>query len=191
MDLVFPQGNEKEFLEIASKLEINDLVFVYSLDNFKKVDGVKCGVIVDSEKQVDKAKKLSSFVIIKANEDKNRHYLEKSKVDMVFDFEASAKEDFLHSRRGGLNHITARIAHDKGKMVGFSFSSVLNSFNRPRLLGRVMQNIKLCRKYKVKVFTGSFATNPYGLRSSHDLKAFFITLGMEPKEAQEARKLFK
>ncbi len=49
-----------------------------------------------------------------------------------------------------------------------------------------MQNIKLCRKAKCKVFIGSFAKNPSELRSKHDLKAFFICLGMHPSEAKKA-----
>ena len=45
-----------------------------------------------------------------------------------------------------------------------------------------MQNIRFCRKYKVKMFFGSFATEPTGMRSAHDMKALGMSLGMTHAE---------
>jgi len=85
----------------------------------------------------------------------------------------------------------ARIAHDKDKIIGFSFSSVLNSDKKSKIMGRMMQNIRLCRKYKVKTYLGSFAHSPSELRARHDLKAFFICLGMHASEAKESLDILK
>ena len=189
-DIVFPNGNEKEFLEIARKLGL-ELIFVYPLAKYKKIEGMKTGIRAANKKEIEKARRLSELVVIKSKEEEDRYYLEKSKVDLVFDFELSPKEDFLHGRRSGLNHILTRIAKEKNKIIGFSFSSILNSKNKARLMGRIMQNIRICRKAKVKMAVCSFASSPYELRSRHDLKAFFICLGMHPKEAQESVERFK
>jgi len=186
MEIIFPKNNENEFIEAASELGIKDLIFVYSLKDFKKSNKFKTGIIVNSIKEAEKAFRLSDFIIAKSNEEIDRRYLEKSKIKLVFDFETSPKEDFLHSRRSGLNHVMTRIAKSKDKIIGFSFSSVLNSLNQSKVMGRMMQNIKLCRKAKCKVFIGSFANFPLELRSRHDLKAFFICLGMHASEVQKA-----
>jgi len=85
-----------------------------------------------------------------------------------------------------LDQVTCKLARDNGKLVAFSFASILNSTGRQRakLLGRMMQNIRFCRGFKVRTVTASFATSPFGMRSSHDLKAFGISLGMHPLDAK-------
>ena len=42
-----------------------------------------------------------------------------------------------------------------------------------------MQNIDLCRKYKVKMLIASFAKDPSGMKSPHDLISLFKVLGCE------------
>jgi len=185
-EIVFPKNNEDEFIEVAYQLGIKDLVFVYPLKDFKKHSKFKTGIIVESVKEAEKAYRLSSFVIAKSNEELDRGSLEKSKIKLVFDFESSFKQDFLHSRRSGLNHIMTRIAKEKNKIIGFDFGSALNSPNRSSVMGRMMQNIKLCRKAKCDIVISSFARSPLELRSKHDLEAFFICMGMHASEAKAA-----
>jgi RNase P/RNase MRP subunit p30 len=54
------------------------------------------------------------------------------------------------------------------------------------ILGRIMQNIKLARKYKMKIKLASFARNPYELRDCNDLLSFGILVGLHPSEAKKA-----
>jgi RNase P/RNase MRP subunit p30 len=42
----------------------------------------------------------------------------------------------------------------------------------------MIQNIKLCQKYKVKTVIASFSEKPFDLRSPHDVKSLFAILGM-------------
>ena len=49
-----------------------------------------------------------------------------------------------------------------------------------------MQNVRLCRKYKVRMVLASFAHDPWEMRSAYDLLAFGQVLGMTPKEATVA-----
>ena len=53
-------------------------------------------------------------------------------------------------------------------------------------MGRMMQNVKLCKKYKVNMVISSFATSKFELKSPSDLISFGIILGMTPKEAKES-----
>ena len=53
----------------------------------------------------------------------------------------------------------------------------------------MMQNVKLCRKYKVKMLINSFAKNEYELRSRDALKSFGLVIGMNSREVIEATNL--
>ncbi len=188
IDFVFPNKNEEEFVEMARKLGYNSLCFVYSLKDFnskkKKYSGfnVKYGVLVD-EKKIPKLKS-ADFVLVKCS-DNTRNVIEKNKDIIVFGFEQDNKKDLIHQRRSGLNHIICNLAAKNNIKIGFSFGCLLNANNQQRniLLGRIVSNIKLCRKYKTKIVIGSFASNPYEMRAFNDLIALFSTLQLHPSEA--------
>ncbi|MBU4493482.1 MAG: hypothetical protein KKA61_03875 [Nanoarchaeota archaeon] len=201
IDLVLAKNNEKEFIEIAERLSIEGICFVYNfknkndfLQNQEKISKLQektklklfTGLIANS-KNISKAKKLSKIVIYKSTGN-DRHAIEKSKTNIIFDLETVATKDSLHSRNSGLNQVLCKLANKNNVIIGFSFSSVLNTDGklRSQILGRMMQNIKLCRKYKVKTVITSFAGEPYDLRSCYDLKSVFISLGMHPKEAKDS-----
>jgi len=201
IDLVLPKSNEKEFIEIADKLGISRICFIYNfknknnfLQNQDKVNKLQekteiklsIGLIADS-KNISKAKKLAKIVIYKSIGN-DRHAIEKSKANVVFDLETIATKDSMHHRNSGLNQILCKLANKNNVMIGFSFSTILNEERmiRSQILGRLMQNIRLCRKYKVKTVIASFAEKPYDLRSCYDLKSVFISLGMHPKEAKDS-----
>ena len=75
-----------------------------------------------------------------------------------------------------------RLAHENNVAIGVS----LNSLYGPFLLGRFKQNIKLCRKYKVKILFFTFAKNKYELRGKEDMLGFLRAMGMTGKEAKSA-----
>lgn len=187
-DLVFPNGNEEKFIEMALQLGYSNLYFIHPIDKFKKTNfkneklEIKTGILSDI-KNFQKAKKFSEFVIIKSSS-QNRHVLEKLKPAILYDLEKDSKQDFIHHRASGLNQVLCKIAKDSNTAIGFSFNSILNL--NSRLLGRISQNIALCRKYKIKTAIASFADSPYKMRSPHDLIALFICLGMHPSEAKKA-----
>ncbi len=195
-DIVFPNENEKEFLEIAGKLGYKSLVFAYNgMDKMPKnlhelIEKSKIKIttaIVAEEKQIQKAKKNANIILVKSSGN-DRWVLEKSSADILFGLEAAQKKDFMHHRASGLNQVLCKIAAKKGKIIAFDFSTVLNSKGmlRAQIIGRMMQNIRFCRKYKVKTAIASFAKTPYGMRSPEDLASFATVLGMHPKEAKES-----
>ncbi len=201
VDIVFPKNNEKKFIEMAEKLNIQGICFAYDfknkkdfIENKEKVNKLKektkinlfTGIVAE-QKDLSKAKQITKFVICKSPED-NRHVFEKGRPSVIFELEKTAKKDSMHSRNSGLNHILCGIANKKRILVGFSFSSVLDSEDmlRTQIIGRMMQNIRLCRKYNVKKVIASFADDPYKMRAFHDLKSVFISFGMHPKEAKDS-----
>lgn len=191
IDVVFPRNNEKEFIELAKTLGFDEIVFVYpskadfyhGTSNIKIHNALLCG-----EKKVQK-----DFFCFVRNPEDARFVFEKSHPFCVFDLELQLK-DFMHHRGSGFNHVMARFAAEKGVHLGFSFRSVLDasSVQRAQIIGRLKQNIRLARKYKVKTIVASFAQSPYEMRSPHDLANFFTVLGMHPKEAKDSlNRVFK
>ena len=106
-----------------------------------------------------------------------------------------SKVDFLHHRGSGLNQVLAELMRKKKRIVGFSFSSLLqvNGAKRAQFMGRMQQNFRLCKKYKVETLIASFARDPSEMRRASDLGSLFLSLGMEPamvKKALESAKRF-
>ena len=79
-----------------------------------------------------------------------------------------------------------KLAKKNNIAIGFSFNEILKSKEKSKLIGRMMQNIKLCRKYKVKMVFASFAKNKFEMRAVKDLLSFCRVLGMTPREAKSA-----
>ena len=180
MDIVFPNGNEQEFIEMAERLGISELVFAYSKPSAKPLPAhpkLKISAAILAEpNRVPSARGKADFVITKASAtEQDRFLFEKAKPNIIFDLEQSAKPDGIFQRNSGLNHIMAALAAKNEMIVAFSFSSILNSagFRRAQIMGRMAQNLVLCRKYKVKTLFASFARSPWEMRSEHDLNAFF------------------
>lgn len=119
-----------------------------------------------------------------AKDDKfNRRFLETNRDKIIFDLEPSEKDSF-HQRNSGLNDVLCKIAKEHNIIIGFSLKRIL--LNNPLLLGKIMQNIRLCRKYKVKMKIASLASSWDELRSSKDIIALARVLGMTPLEAKNS-----
>ena len=121
----------------------------------------------------------STNVVEGGDETVNRKAVENSKIDILLSPEKNDKKDFMFSRNSGLNQVLCKLAAKNNVAIGFNFSNLLNCSGkeRARLLGRMRQNYRLCKKYKVEIIFSSFAKNKYELRSSEFLKVFARILG--------------
>ncbi|MBI2653003.1 hypothetical protein HYX00_06055 [Candidatus Woesearchaeota archaeon] len=199
-DIILPRNNEEKFIEIASKLGYKKLYFLYDFDNFNQENtqknltsfenpkniNIEIGFIVN-QKNINQSFKQSKLLVVKSS-DKDRFFIESKKIRMIYGFEEEHKNDYLHQRASGLNHVICELAKKNNVAVGFSYSSLFNKGDQttPLLLGRMMQNISLCQKYKVKTIIGSFSENPFGMRSPHDVISLFNMLGMDRKKVKES-----
>ena len=192
-DIVMPRNNEAEFIEIASKLGIKKLYFLYDFEEYtqkqkpKTFDfDIEVGFIVN-QKNINKALKISKLLAVKSS-DKDRFFIENKKIKLIYGFEEIYKKDYLHQRASGLNHVMCEIARKNNVLIGFAYGTLFdkNEYERSILLGRMMQNIKLCQKYKVKTILGSFSGNPFEMRSHYDLMSLFTLLGMDGKDVKES-----
>lgn len=115
-----------------------------------------------------------------------RKAAESKHVDLLIGLEEVEVKDSLHNRNSGMNEVICKLANKNNIAIAFSFSKILHSKVKPLLLGRMMQNVGLCRKYKVRMLIASFAETKWDLRSYNELFSFGITLGMTPKEVKDA-----
>jgi len=159
IDIVFPDKNEKKFLEIADKLGI-ELCFAYKNKN----------EFIGKFKNVD-------INIVKF---KDRASIEK-KPDIVFGFEFIEPYDSLHYRRSGLSQVLCKLANEKEVALGIPFSM----FNSVKHLGRLKANAKMIQKYKNKMILASFANSPYEMRAFHELLSFAVVFGFRPENAKK------
>ena len=198
ISIVFPNKNEKRFLDIAKKLNYNGVCFVYEFkakqdfEKKKKQLQKKTSLeiyigLLAKPKQVNKAKRFADIVLVKSS--KNDIYvLEKTKADILFGLELNPRPDSMHYRSSGLNQVLCKLANKNRIMIAIPFSMVLKSKDmlKSQIMGRISQNIKLCRKYKVNMIVASFAQEPFQIRAAKDLESFCVVLGMHPKQAKEA-----
>lgn len=130
--------------------------------------------ILDGCKEAQRNKLLT--VYLAENEERLRFVVEKTTVNIVFGMEKIFHKDSPHYPKSGMDQVLAKLAASTGKRVGFSFSELLNAKDKGRLLRRMAFNLKLCRKYKVKVVAGNFSIHSEEMRSVADLEAIFRTL---------------
>lgn len=120
----------------------------------------------------------------------NRKILETKKNCILIGIEKNKSKDFMKYRNSGLNQVLCKLAKKNNNAIGISFNDILNSENRIDLLGRIIFNIKLCRKYKVKIILCNSTKNEKEIRNEKDLRAFALTLGISPKEMNIKRFLY-
>ncbi|MFH1399656.1 MAG: hypothetical protein ABIG95_06105 [Candidatus Woesearchaeota archaeon] len=176
IDIVFPKNNEKAFIKTAEKLDIQGVCFVY--DKARDLVKSKSDVQLFRALLVRPPKLKNRLLTIAKSSAKDRNVLENG-VDVIYGLGEDSKQDSVHFRRSGLNQVHCTLANKNRIIIALPISHMRNS----TLIGRWMQNITLCQKYEVEMCLASFATSPWQLRASHDLKSVGVVLGMQPAVA--------
>ncbi|MEM3074979.1 MAG: hypothetical protein QW727_03500 [Candidatus Pacearchaeota archaeon] len=136
-------------------------------------------------KEIEKAFKENDKAVVVAKEDNfNRKILENYKVYAIIGVEYGFKKDRLKQRNSGLNHVFCRLAEKNNIKICIDFSCLykFDDFEKSIILSRIMQNIRLCRKYKANIILA----NTEKLGSKFDLFPFLISLGMDTRTAKYA-----
>lgn len=132
-------------------------------------------------------KHYKDFRIIMGSSEKiNRKAVEDKSVDILMSPEMEVEKDKVHQRVSGLNQVLCKLANKNKVAIGFSFSDLLNSKEKDKVIGRMVQNVHLCRKYKVKMVLCSFAKDKWEMRAPLDLASFGVIIGMTGKEVKDA-----
>ena len=120
-------------------------------------------------------------IIFGSTDEINRKVVESKNTDILMSPEKKRYKDFMKSRNSGLNQVLCKLAFQNKVAIGFNFNEVLllKDFERADLLGRMMFNVKLCNKYKVKMIVCNSIKNNEEIRSESDLESFARVLGMK------------
>jgi len=188
-DIVLPSGNEDALIKMAKYLGYSTLYLLYDKGDIPKLVNHDAGITVHTAmvvppKDVAQARKRVGLVICHSAED-DRAVVEGAKPDAILGFELRQRKDFLNARNSGLNHVLCNIMRQNNVALALSLKAILHpKIPREELMGRIIQNIVLCRKYGVHVILGSFAQSTCQMRSPHDIIAFCRFIGMDGKEAK-------
>lgn len=113
----------------------------------------------------------------------NRAAVEDKRVFMLLNPEIARIKDFKDWRNSGMNDVVCKLAAQNNILIGVDLDNLPeNEFARAERLGRIMQNIRFCRKFNAKIMLLSKKLNESELRS------IALVLGMSTKQAQESIK---
>ncbi|MFC1648782.1 RNase P subunit p30 family protein [Nanoarchaeota archaeon] len=175
-DIVVPKGNEKELLEMAQRLGYKELIFAYNKLPKEKIG--KTAFLAKNSQEVNKNKNKFDYII------GGDWGFNDKRVDIIYGLETEKRKDYMHHRASGMNQVVAKQAKQHNTSIAFNFNLLRE--RKELIMGRFMQNIKLCRKYKVSMIIASFASEPYEMRAPKDLQSLGVAMGMHPKEAKDA-----
>ena len=111
------------------------------------------------------------------NEEVNRIALESRKTSILLNPERYYGKDKMDYRDSGLNDVLCKLASRNKIAVGWDVDYLvgLNNEGFINKLGKIIQNVKLCNKYKVKMVI----LDRDG-RNEKDLKGFGLCIGIKP-----------
>ena len=115
----------------------------------------------------DLIKKNSNKTIIfhSNSDDLNRKVLEKLPIQILL-INLEDKKDYQKQRNSGFNQVLAKIAKKNKIQIGINFDELISSKNKERIISRIIQNIKLCNKYKIQMkFISKQEQNKLNLKS--------------------------
>lgn len=179
-EFVYPDDNEEDFLQIAEMLSFDSLVFIYKeklsqkhidkREELQKNTQIKIFLAAENTNG-----KLADYRIARSSDDGlTRKIIEQKKADIILGMEFHNEKDYMRQMNSGLNHIVAKLARENDVVFAFPFFDWLNlNENKKNLvLSRLMQNLRLCKKYQLKVMIRSFSNSKFGLRNKKDMLSF-------------------
>ncbi|MBT4648230.1 hypothetical protein HN827_07515 [archaeon] len=186
IEICYPKNNEGEFIEIAKKLGIKNLIMIYSdyqtlLKNKNKniKNKLKLFYGLESSKTIKNRIDIGINIIISPS--CTRGDIENKFINLHYNFENILGKDKIHFRRSGINQVIANILLQKNKIVGVSVQNLLD-LSKQKKLGRIKQNFKILRKYNVPIYMSSFANKRYNLRSLSCINSLGKTLGLTDQQ---------
>jgi RNase P/RNase MRP subunit p30 len=136
---------------------------------------------IEQAKNLIKKSKEKPLVVEAQNDEFNRKILEYGHFDILLGVEKGNRKRTLRNIDSGFNEVLAHIATKNRVSLGIDLEEVSNlpRDQQALRLERIIQNIKLCRKSKVKIVL-------LNIKDKKDAFAFLISLGASTPQAKEA-----
>jgi len=180
---MFDIVNDGKLAAAARKKGFED-VFVMNKD----ITLISSGNISEFRKLISREKKSGGIIAVLGNDDELNRSVLRMDIDFLLSPENIRRRDFPDYRNSGLNHVLCKEAAEKNIAIAFNFSDILNlqGEDKSLRLGRMMQNVKLCLKFKVPMILATFASAESELRSPDEIISFGISIGMSRIDAEKA-----
>jgi len=130
----------------------------------------------EARKEIRKNKN-KEIVFSGKDDDLNRKILEKESISTLL-LNQKGRKDRMKQRDSGFNQVLAKIAKKKNVSIGINFDEIMASKgkNKAEILGRINQNVQLCKKNKLNMkFISSKSKHT---KDKHGLGALGFVLGM-------------
>jgi len=101
-------------------------------------------------KDLIKKNKDKEIIFSSSDDDLNRKVLEKLPIQILL-LNLEHKKDYQKQRDSGFNQVMAKIAKKNKIQIGINFDEIISSKNKEKIVSRLIQNIKLCNKYKIQM----------------------------------------
>jgi RNase P/RNase MRP subunit p30 len=171
--------------KIKSKLDIKekDSYDGYLIESSEKTTrGIIASIASKKEKKI--------IAVLGGDDSFNRRAIETLKINYLVSPERGLKKDTLKQRDSGLNHVVAKEAKKKGIKIIINFSEILSLKGKEKAirLGKIIQNIKICRKAGCNIKIASLAKDKILSTGEKERMAFATSLGMSSVQAKAAVK---
>jgi len=170
--VVKPGGKTLQGIELARELSHKEIVVLHTKHDKRngKITGSKSAVLVSTTNQAKALKKSYDYIVAPCK----REFFESKFVDFILEPEQQARPDFIHHRNSGLNQVLLKLCQKTTKRPAkgiITSTSLLLGKHPATMLGRMMQNAKWCKKYKVQYEVTSGARTKWEQRDAESVKA--------------------
>lgn len=212
---VFLGKKSERIIKIAKKKGWDNVLFLRKIKFFQDFKTLKSklenydGIYLETDNIEDVRKIFQNykgfFLVGGSSETFNRKLCE-IKISGIVNPERLVKKDYLHYRNSGFNHVTAKLCKKNEVLLITNFSELIkskkskifglrkpysflgNKKQQAQQIGRIMQNIKLARKYKTKFAIANFAERSGQIKNIKEIKEFLKNLNLNVGETSNALK---
>ncbi|RME53176.1 hypothetical protein D6783_02725 [Candidatus Woesearchaeota archaeon] len=191
-DLLKPNKNEQALLDEATKLGFKNVGFLYTTLHDLRAAQARTNVPATQQRTRPPNTVQRILLTEKTNPPRipgvellaptTRHAAEHPAIHYLYRAEIHPAKDKTHHPTTHLNQVIATILKEKNKHYLFDWSLILQEHDphrRATILGRMLHNAKLLKKYRVKTSIITLADLPQKLLTPRDLKAIQHLLGLD------------
>jgi ribonuclease P/MRP protein subunit RPP1 len=151
------------------------------------------GYLIDTDEKearriIESLKGQNKKIAVMGRDDAfNRRAVETLKINYLISPERGFKKDSLKQKDSGINHVVAKEAAKKNVSIVFALSEIfkLNKNEKAKILSRMIQNVKICRKARCDVKIVSLAEKKEDVVNEQGRKTIGLSLGMSTEQAKK------
>jgi len=165
----------RQRVTLARRLGHDEIIVCYSRHDQRNKEtappGTTSAILVTTTNQAKALKRSYDQVIAPCQ----REFFESPHVDAILEPERQARQDFIHHRNSGLHQVLLKLCQPtskrRAKRIITTMRLLLDAQHPERILGRMLQNARWCRKYNVAYHVTSGARTAWEQRAASDLAA--------------------